>query len=118
MEVPGVLKLRRSLLLNTEDDSIGATNTDGGVTLAHSFESVFDLKQMAVGGEDGDCPIVSSHCCLASAPSLSLAPENYREKSQLEQQGTTPPRFFPTSFFFYIIKHYLFSISIWCQRFK
>lgn len=36
------------LLLDAEDDGIGAADADGGVALAHGFERVLDLEEMAI----------------------------------------------------------------------
>lgn len=47
-ERPGVLEFGGGLLLDAEDDGVGATDTYGGVALAHGFQGVFDLKQMAI----------------------------------------------------------------------
>lgn len=60
-EVPGVLKLGGGLFLDAEDDNVGAANADGGVALTDSFESVFDLKEMAIWREHCNCSIVSRH---------------------------------------------------------
>jgi hypothetical protein len=42
------LEFGGGLLLNAEDDGVGATNTNGGVTLADGFECVFDLEKMTI----------------------------------------------------------------------
>jgi hypothetical protein len=54
------------LLFDAENNVIGTTNTDGGVTFTNSFESVFNLEEMAVGRENCDCSIVSRHFDLLS----------------------------------------------------
>ena len=42
------MKLGGGLLFDAENDGVGATNADCGVTLTDSFKSVFDLEEMAV----------------------------------------------------------------------
>ncbi|CAA0815643.1 Transcription repressor MYB4 [Striga hermonthica] len=61
MSKPRILQLRGGLFLDGEHDRIGASNADGGVSLAHSFESVLHLEKVAVRRENGDCSVVSGH---------------------------------------------------------
>lgn len=48
-------------LLDAEDDVVGTSDADGGVTFADGFEGVLDLEEVAVGGEHRDCSIVPRH---------------------------------------------------------
>lgn len=49
------MKLDGGLLFDGENDDVGATNANGGVTLAHSYERVFDFKSlMAMAQRDRD----------------------------------------------------------------
>lgn len=51
------MKLGGGLFFDGENDGVGATNADGGVTLAHSYEQVFDFKSlmaMAMAQKDRD----------------------------------------------------------------
>jgi len=65
------LELGGGFLLDAEDDVVGASDADGGVTFADGFEGVLDLEEVAVGGEDGDCSIVPGHCaCFVFATSF------------------------------------------------
>ena len=57
-KLPGVLELGGGLLLDAEDDGVGAADADGGVPLADGLEGVLDLEEVAVGGEDGDRAVV------------------------------------------------------------
>ena len=57
-KLPGVLELWGGLLLDAEDDGVGAADADGGVALADGLEGVLDLEEVAVGGEDGDRAVV------------------------------------------------------------
>jgi hypothetical protein len=59
--LPGVLELGGGLLLDAEDDGVGAADADGGVALADGLERVLHLEEVAVGGEDGDRAVVASH---------------------------------------------------------
>jgi hypothetical protein len=59
--LPGVLELGGGLLLDAEDDGVGAADADGGVALADGLEGVLHLEEMAVGGEDGDRAVVAGH---------------------------------------------------------
>jgi hypothetical protein len=59
--LPGVLELGGGLLLDAEDDGVGAAHADGGVALADGLESVLHLEEVAVGGEDGDRAVVAGH---------------------------------------------------------
>ena len=58
------MELSGGFLLDAEDDGVGASDADGGVALADGFESVLHLKQMAVGREDSDRAVISSHALL------------------------------------------------------
>ncbi|KVH92297.1 hypothetical protein Ccrd_005670, partial [Cynara cardunculus var. scolymus] len=49
---PRVLKFNGRLLLHSEDDGVGPTNTDGGVTLAYGFQGVLNLEEMAIRREN------------------------------------------------------------------
>ncbi len=40
--VPGILELGGVLLLNAEDDGVGAMDTDGGVALVDGLEAILD----------------------------------------------------------------------------
>lgn len=59
--LPGILELRGGLLLDAKDDDIGAADTDNGVAFADGLEGLLDLEKVAIGGEDGDGPVVPRH---------------------------------------------------------
>jgi hypothetical protein len=59
--LPGVLELGGGLLLDAEDDGVGAAHADGGVALADGLERVLHLEEVAVRGEDGDRAVVAGH---------------------------------------------------------
>ena len=48
----GVLQLHRAALLAPEHDDVGAFDADGAGAAFDGFEGVFDLEDVAVGGED------------------------------------------------------------------
>ncbi len=48
----GVLQLHGGLLFAAEHDDLGAFDGDGAGTALDGFEGIFDLEDVAVGGED------------------------------------------------------------------
>ena len=51
----GVLQLHGGLLFAAEHDDLGAFDGDGAGAALDGFEGIFDLKDVAVGGEDCGC---------------------------------------------------------------
>ena len=51
----GVLQLHGGLLFAAEHDDLGAFNGDGAGAALDGFEGIFDLEDVAVGGEDWRC---------------------------------------------------------------
>ena len=51
----GVLQLHGGLLFAAEHDDLGAFDGDGAGAALDGFEGIFDLEDVAVGGEDCGC---------------------------------------------------------------
>ena len=56
-----VLKLRNRVLFNGQDDAVLTTDCNGGTAAIDSLEGVLHLEELAIGGEDRVCLIVSWH---------------------------------------------------------
>ena len=69
ISVPGVLELGGGLLLDAENDGVGAADADGGVTLTDGLERVLDLEKMTVWREHGNGSVVPRHLSTAAAAS-------------------------------------------------
>lgn len=55
----GLEKLGCDDFLDSEDDTVFATDADGGAAVLDCFDSILDLKVSAIGGEDGVGEIVA-----------------------------------------------------------
>ena len=64
------MELGGGLLLDAEDDGVGASDADGGVALADGFEGVLHLEEVAVRREHRDRSVVSRHLVLRSLLSI------------------------------------------------
>ena len=56
-----VLKLGDSVLLDSENDTVGSTDCNRGTTAVDSLEGILHLEELTIGGEHSVGFIVSRH---------------------------------------------------------